>query len=172
MRGRPFAVAWQEGDTQEALKAAYLAERDGALRSRLHALWLLRSGKALGAVAAVLGVHYRSVQRWVAWYREGGVPAVRGHQMGGVGQPSFLTAAAQAEIAEVVASGCFHTAAEVRDWIAEKYQASYTVGGVYSLLARLQCNPKVPRPINPKADPAAQEAWKGGACATPSPRSA
>jgi transposase len=169
MRGRRFVLAWREDDTEEALRAIYLAERDGALRSRLHGLWLLRSGQALGAVAEVLGVHYRSVQRWVAWYRQGGLAAVRGHRMGGVGQPSFLTAEAQAEVAEVVATGRFHTAAEIRDWIAQRYQVSYAVGGVYSLLARLRCNPKVPRPLNPKADLAAQEAWKRGACATPSP---
>jgi transposase len=123
-------------------------------------------------VAELLGTHYRSVQRWVAWYRQGGLAAVRGHRMGGVGQPSFLTAEAQAEIAEVVATGRFHTAAEIRDWIAEKYQVSYTVGGVYSLLTRLECNPKVPRPINPKANPDQQEAWKKGDFATPSSRPA
>jgi transposase len=165
-------LAWRQEETPAALKTADLAERDGTLRSRLHALWLLRSGKALGAVAAVLGVHDRSVQRWVAWYRQGGLAAVRGQRMGGVGQPSLLTAEAQAEVADVVASGRFHTAAEIRDWIAEHYRANYTVGGVCSLLARLRCNPKVPRPLNPKADLAAQEAWKRGACATPLPRPA
>ncbi len=92
--------------------------------------------------------------------------------MGGVGQTSFLTAEAQAEIAEVVATGRFHAAAEIRDWIAEQYHASYTVGGVYSLLARLRCNPKVPRPINPKADLNEQEAWKQGASGMASPRQA
>jgi hypothetical protein len=39
---------------------------------------------------------------------------------------------------------------------------SYAVGGVYSLLARLQCKPNVPRPINPKADLKQQESWKAG----------
>lgn len=169
MRGRSLQSAWREEDTDEALKAAYRAEPDGSVRTRLHGLWLLRAGWSLRLVAELLGTHYRSVQRWVAWYRQGGLPAVRAHRMGGVGQPSFLTAEAQAEIAEVVATGRFHTGAEIRDWIAEKYQASYTVGGVYSLLARLQCDPKVPRPINPKADLNVQETWKKGASGMPSP---
>ena len=34
-------------DTPESLKAAYLSERDVTLRSRLHGLWLLRSGRRL-----------------------------------------------------------------------------------------------------------------------------
>jgi transposase len=170
MRGRPFVLAWREAHTSEVLKTAYLAERAGALRSRLHALWLLRSGKDLGTVAAVLGAHDRSVQRWVAWYRQGGLAAVRGHRMGGVGQPAFLTAEAQAQVGDAVASGRFRTAAQIRDWIAEQYHVSYTVGGVSSLLTRMKCNPKVPRPLNPKADPEKQEAWKKGDCVTPSPQ--
>jgi transposase len=169
MRGRSLQIAWQAEDTEEALKAAYRAEAGGPVRTRLHGLWLLRAGWSLRLVAELLGTHYRSVQRWVAWYREGGVPAVRGHRMGGVGQPAFLTAPAQAEVADMVATGRFHTGAEIRDWIAEHYHANYTVGGVYSLLARLRCNPKVPRPINPKADLEQQEAWKKGTSGMPSP---
>jgi transposase len=169
MRGRSLQIAWQAEETNEALKAAYRTEPDGPVHTRLHGLWLLRAGWSLRLVAELLGTHYRSVQRWVAWYRQGGRAAVRGHRMGGVGQPSCLTAAAQAEVAEVVATGRFHTAAEIRDWIAEHCHANYTVGGVYSLLARLECNLKVPRPINPKADLEQQEAWKKGGCATPSP---
>src|SRR4051812_34761350 len=86
MRGRPFVLAWREDDTEEALRETYLAEHDGALRSRLHGPWLFRSGTTLGAVAEVLGVHYRSVQRWVAWYRQGGVVAVRFPDRRGAGR--------------------------------------------------------------------------------------
>ena len=45
MRGRPFQMDWRETDTQEALKRAYQAHKDGKVRTRLHALWLLRRGK-------------------------------------------------------------------------------------------------------------------------------
>jgi transposase len=170
MRGRSLQIAWRDEDTDDALKAAYRAEADGPVRTRLHGLWLLRTNWSLRLVAELLCTHYRSVQRWVAWYREGGLAAVRAHRMGGVGQKSFLAAEAQAEVADVVATGRFHTATEIRDWIAEHYQVSYTVGGVYSLLARLECNPKVPRPINPKADLEQQAAWKKGDFVTPSAR--
>ncbi len=163
MRGRPFVVEWREDDPVEALKEAYLAERDGIIRSRLQALWLLRAGHSLGEVTAALGVHYRSIQRWVAWYRDGGLAEVRLRRSGGVGQPAFLTAAAQEQVAQEVATGRFGTAAEIRAWIAQTYQVDYTVGGVYTLLGRLNCRPKVPRPIHPKTDLARQEAWKKGA---------
>ena len=52
------------------------------------------------------------------WYRQGGVAAVRGHRLGGHGQPAYLSAEAQAAVAETVATGRFRTAAEVGDWIA------------------------------------------------------
>ncbi len=95
MRGRRFLVTWCEEDTAEALKAAYQGEREVEFRTRLHGLWLLRSGWRLLSVAAVVGAHYRTVQRWVGWYREGGVGNVLSHKMGGKGQEPFLTDEAQ-----------------------------------------------------------------------------
>src|SRR6266508_2119378 len=121
MRGRPFQVAWQAEDTIAALKAAYQREGDGAIRQRLHGLWLLRSGWRLGTVAHALGVHYRTVQRWLDWYRQGGVAAVRARRLGGHGQPSRLAAEEEAAVADAVATGRFRTAAEVSDWIAASY---------------------------------------------------
>jgi transposase len=156
-------VEWRAEDTTEALKDAYLAERDGLIRTRLQALWLLRTGRSLGEVTTALGVHYRSIQRWIAWYRDGGLPLVRTRRSGGVGQPAFLSAAAQEQVAHEVATGRLRTGAEIRNWIAQTYQVEYTVGGIYTLLDRLGCRPKVPRPIHPKTDQARQEAWKRGA---------
>jgi putative transposase len=167
MRGRPFEVAWREEDTPEALKAAYQKERDSEVRTRLHGLWLLCCGWCLAIVAEVVGTHYRSVQRWVAWYREGGLPEVRRHKMGGPGPQPLLSREEEVQVSDAVATGRFRTASEIRDWIAQQYGASYTVGGVYSLLKRLKCGPKVPRPVHAKADPELQAAWKKGGCSKP-----
>jgi transposase len=161
-RGRPFRIEWQTEDTGERLHALYRAEPDGAARTRLHGLWLLRTGRRLGEVAAVLGVHYRTVQQWAAWYRAGGVAAVTAPRAGGQGQPARLSPEQQAELAEQVATGRFRTAGEVRAWIAATYGAEYK-SGIYDLLERLQCRPKVPRPLHVKADLAEQERWKKGA---------
>ena len=40
MIGRPFRVNWHPEDTPEVLRAAYRAQQDTMLRTRLHALWL------------------------------------------------------------------------------------------------------------------------------------
>jgi transposase len=155
-------IEWRAEDTAEALKAVYLGARDRWVRMRLQALWLLRRGWRLEQVAEAVGAEYRSVQRWVAWYRRGGLAEVQAHAMGGVGQPARLTAELQEAIATEVATGRFRTAAEIRDWIAEEYQVDYTVAGVYGLLDRLRGAPKVPRPVHAQADRAAQTAWKKG----------
>jgi len=85
MRGRRFLVTWWEADTAEALKGAYQGEGDLEFRRRLHGLWLLRCGWGLLSVAQAVGIHYRTVQRWAGWYREGGVGNVLSHKMGGKG---------------------------------------------------------------------------------------
>ena len=162
MRGRPFAVVWRAEDTPEALKAAYQKERNSEVRTRLHGLWLLGCGWRLGMVAQVMGTHYRSVQRWVGWYRKGGLPEVRRHRMGGRGPQPWLSPVAESHVSAAVATGRFRTAWEIREWIAQQYGASYTLSGVYRLLQRLKCSPKVPPPVHTKADPEGQSTWKKG----------
>src|SRR5260370_396658 len=133
MQGRPLRIEWGAAETSEALKTAYLDERAGVVRTRLQALWLLRRGWSVGAVAGAVGTHYRSVQRWIAWYRHGGLPLVRARRAGGVGQVARLTPAAHRELGDIVAQGQFRTARQVQDWIATHYQVTYTLAGVYSL---------------------------------------
>lgn len=168
-RGRPLVIVWRPEDDEGALKAAYRQERRADVRPRLQALWLLRTGRPVRAVAAVVGVHERTVQRWLRWYRDGGLAAVRAHRQAGTGQPSFLTAEQQAQLWAQAATGAFRTAAEAQRWVAERFGVTYRPGGMYALLGRLRIHPKVPRPVNPKADQVAQAAWKKGGLPTPSP---
>ncbi len=163
MLGRPLRVTWRAGDSAEALQGRYRAETRRDVRPRLHALWLVRTGHTVGETAAVLGVDYRSVQRWLAWYREGGLEAVVGHRQAGKGQPSYLSADQQQQLLKELATGRFRTAAQIRTWVEETFGVRYTEGGMYGLLARLGCSPKVPRPLHEKASLAEQAAWKKGA---------
>ena len=164
MAGKLFVMVWAAADTEAALKARYRSEADGKRRLRLHGLWLLRQGEPVDAVAAAVGVHRRTVERWIDWYRhEGGLAGLVAHRQGGVGQPSRLTPEQREQVAEEVASGRFRTAAEVGTWIAATFAVTYRPGGVQDLLGRLRCHPKVPRPLHEQADLAAQAAWKKGA---------
>jgi transposase len=167
MAGRRLRVVWAAADTAEGLRRAYRGEADGAVRMRLHGLWLLRSGRSVGAVAATVGVHYRTVQRWVRWYEAGGLAAVRVHRQGGAGPQPRLTAEQQQQLAAEVATGRFRSAAEIGAWIQTTCGVSYRPGGLATLLARLQCAPKVPRPLHAKADLEAQERFKKGGLPRP-----
>jgi transposase len=171
--GKPFVMVWAEGDSEEALKARYLSEGHPRRRQWLHGLWLLRRGWPVEAVADAVGAGRRTVERWVDWYRhEGGVDGVLAHRQGGHGQPPRLTADQQDRLGDAIATGRFRTAAEIRAWIADTFGVRYRPGGVSSLVGRLRCHPKVPRPLHEQADPAAQEAWKRGALGPPSQRPA
>lgn len=165
MPGKPFVMEWAEEDSEVALKQRYLSEAHPRRRQWLHGLWLLRRGWRVDDVADAVGAGRRSVERWIDWYRhEGGLEGVLAHRQGGYGQPARLTAAQQEQLGDEIATGRFRTAAEIGAWIADTFGVTYRPGGVTSLVRRLRCHPKVPRPLHEKADLAAQAAWKGGAC--------
>ena len=71
-------IRWDPTDTPETLKAAYLAERHGPTRSRLHALWLLRRGWPAQTTADAVGRDPSTVSVWLRWYREDGLTAYSG----------------------------------------------------------------------------------------------
>ena len=172
---RPAVIPWADADTAAALRQRYLAEGEGAVRTRLHALWLLRqpaAGWTPTTVAAALGVQRSTVQLWLKWYREGGLAEVCRRRKGGVGKPSYLTPAQQAAVVAAAATGQFATAQAVRDWIEDQFGVVYTVGSMYTLLPRLGIRLKTPRPRHTQADPQAQAAWKKGGSAKVWPRSA
>src|SRR5919199_945112 len=104
MRGRRLRIAWQEDEG--TLWQRYRGEPDPELRTRWHALGLLRQGRSATAAAALVGVHRGSVQRWLAWYRRGGLAAVAQHRQGGrQGRAAHLTAAQHAPLKAETAQG-------------------------------------------------------------------
>lgn len=137
--GRHLIIDWQ--DDPETLLQQYRAENRPDVRPRLHALWLLNSGYALQDVCSILGVHYRTLQQWVAWYREGGIAAVRSHPKAGAGHAPRLSPAQEAELADLFFRGTFHNAREAIDWVSETFGVDYTQSGMYSLLVRIRRNP-------------------------------
>src|SRR4051812_13540182 len=161
-RGRKLTVEWAAEDDAAGLYERYRRERRPDVRSRLHGLWLVRTGRTTREASEALGVDERTVQRWLTWYRAGGLAPLEARHAGSQGAPSFLMAEQKAELAAEVGTGRFRTAAEIRRWVEERWGVSYTEGGMYALLKRLRCAPKVPRPIHEKTDHLAQARWKKG----------
>jgi transposase len=158
---RKLQVEWQED--AEALGTLYRTEKDSQSRQRLHALWLIRQGKAMAETAEVLGIHYRTVQEWVSWYRQGGIDALLTHRHGGRrSHARRLSDAQEAGLKQKADAGEIHRIADGVQWAQETHQVDYTYWGMRHVFARLGVRQKVPRPRNPKASEADQAAWKKG----------
>ena len=158
---RKQKIEWQE-DADE-LKVRYQQEKDAQKRTRLQALWLVRTGQPMSTVAPVVGVHYRTVQEWIAWYRVGGVAEMLKHKRGGHGGlKSRLTAEQETELVTKSKAGEIHTIWDGVEWAKNEHQVNYTYWGMRSVFQRLNLTKKVPRPKSPKAPEKDQEAWKKG----------
>ena len=158
---RPFVIIWCSEDTEERLMDRYKAEKDTDLRTRLHALALLRQGFGIATVIRILGVAERTLRRWLSWYRHGGITEILAHKQGiGGGRPCLLDAQQQGTLWAKIASGYFRTAGQIREWIAERFDVNYAEKSIYGLLKKLGCVSKVPRPRHEKADVEAQKRWK------------
>jgi len=164
---RRLKLDWKE--SEEELKTLYLKEKDAQNRMRLQGLWLLRQGRYIRDVAAAIGCHPRTVQDWIAWYRQGGLAEVLRHRHGGHNsQRCRLSQEKIAELKQKAAEGQFRRVQDAVDWVKERYQVTYTWSGMDSLFRREGLRKKVPRPANPKASLEEQEAWKKGGFVMPS----
>src|SRR5690349_18487373 len=106
---KPMAVLWME--TAEELERQYRAARDVERRKRLGALWRVRAGDRVADAGRTAGVGGRTVERWLSWYRGGGLAAVLrrvpGH--GAVGQAHRLTREQPTDLLAHVGRGAFRT---------------------------------------------------------------
>jgi transposase len=136
-RGRPLNIDWQESEAE--LQALYNGETQPARRIRLKAFWLLHMGKSLTEVSTQLDIRYRTLQRWVAWYRHGGLNEVFARTTGGkrIFQAGYLTPTQEAELKREANKGRFASAGEVADWVQDQWGIVYQPGSIYSLLKGL-----------------------------------
>jgi hypothetical protein len=109
----------------------------------------------------VLGVPYRTAQKWLAWYRQGDLaPVVQRRRGGGREHPSRPTAAEEAQLIAASAMGRLHAIGEALLWVDERLHKGYTYLGMRSVFRRLRIGKKVPRPRAQKASEEAQDAWR------------
>ena len=158
---RRLQIEWQEDEA--TLKQYYLSEKDAQNRTRPQALWQLRRGRTIAEVAEMVGKHPRTVQDWVAWYRQGGLEAVLRHRHGGHGgRQSWLTDEQEDELKAAATAGEVRCIQDGVQWAQEQHGVTYTYWGMRRVFVRLGLRKKVPRPRNPQASAEQQEAWKKG----------
>lgn len=158
--GRKLELDWQE--TASELKNRYRKERNSERRTRFHAFWQLRLGKSMKDVAKLVGMTYRTLQNWVAWYRQGGLNGVlqriKGH--GNQGRHAKLNVIQQKALAAKVSLGSFRNVWDAIEWVRDRWKVQYSYSGLFKRLKSLTCRLKTPRPRSVKADVEAQSEWK------------
>jgi len=154
-------IEWQEDEA--TLRQLYLAEEDAQNRTKLQALWQLRRGRTVAEVAEMIGKHARTVQDWIAWYRQGGIAEVLRRRQGGHGgKQSRLSAEQMAALKAEASAGKVRCIQDGVRWAQEQHRVTYTYWGMRGVFERLDLRKKVPRPRNPQASAEQQEAWKKG----------
>jgi transposase len=130
--GRNLKLEWQETATE--LKELYHKERNSERKMRLHTFWQLRLGKTMKEVAELVGIGYRTLQYWVAWYRHGGlkeaVRRIKGH--GNQGRPIKLNAIQQKALVAKVALGSFRNAWDAIEWVRGRWKVQYSYSGLFN----------------------------------------
>lgn len=158
--GRRLQVEWREAS--EELKQKYRQEKHAQRKERLLVLWHLREGQRVEDVAAMIGGSCRVIQRWLAWYRMGGLGEVlrrvTGHTSSG--QEAYLNQVQQKALVARVKLGDFATVWDVLAWVKARWGIVYSYEGMRSVLKRNRLGLKVPRPQSEKADGITQAAWQ------------
>ena len=135
-RAEGARAAWPTWrDDAETLLRAYMEEGGKEIKTRLHALWLIRQGAALPVAARAVGAATASVQRWLEWYERGGVPEVRRRQYRG--RTARLTRGQQRALLERARVQPFLSTQDARRWVEAHLGVRYTHSGMRWLLERL-----------------------------------
>ena len=148
----------------DELYARYKSERDSHIAQRFQALALPRRGKTLKETAEIVGVCLRTVQKWLTWYRTGGLDELTRRTRGGNRIPvrPLLTPDQQAQLLQHAATQGFRTLREAAAWCRETLGVELSERQVQRLFHRLGFRRKVPRPMAVRADAALQAQGKKG----------
>lgn len=159
--------------TADELAALVRAERRGKVARRLAAVRLAAVGEPAAAVGEQVLLSERQVRTWVARYNADGVAGLADRP--GRGRKAPLDAAQAERLKARLRAGptpadgaCAVRGADVRRILRDEFGVVRSLPSVYELLHRLGFEPLRPRPRHPKADAAAQAAFKK-ACPNASP---
>lgn len=170
-------VTVRESTDWEELRKRIRQEANAKQRDRWRAVLLALEGRPTAEIMATLDRSKNFVQRWVYFYRDHGLERVRPQKQ--PGQPQRLPhSQEQAFLQRINSREQLLRGRGIVEILQKEFGVTYSLNGAYELLHRLGYEPLRPRPVNPKKDPAAQEAWKTSApllsreCKTSTPDSA
>ena len=150
----------------EDLERRYREAKDPVERSRWQMLWLLAQGQTAQPVAANTGYTAYWVGQIARRYNQHGVDGVRNRWRQAAGRTARVPPAVQAELRQALAgappAGEQWTGRTVAAWLSTRLGQAVPYWLGWSYLRRLGLRRVAPRPRHVQADPAAQEAFKGG----------
>ena len=135
------------------------------IRDRIRIVILAIRGKTIKEIASHMECSDRTVQSWVARYRENGIDSLWDKQRSGA--PKKLLEEFEDKFVERVFNGptpedkvSIFNGIKLREILEIEFGAKYSLDGVYALLKRLKLTWVTSRPIHEKNDPKKMEEWK------------
>ena len=143
----------------DTLRYRIRKETNAKQRDRWRAVLLALEGKTTAHIMDTLARSKNFVQRWAYFYRDHGLERLRPiKQPGSV--PRLPRSQHQAFLARIEQSERILRGRDIVELLEREFGVTYSLSGVYDLLHRLNYAPLKPRPVNPKKDPEAEQAWK------------
>ena len=148
------------------LRQAAARSRDANAARRMLALALVLEGASRATAARSCGMDRQSLRDWVHRYNGEGLEGLSDRPRSG--RPSLLTPTQMAELEQVIAAGPDPAVDGVVRWrcvdlqrvVDERFEVEIAERTMAKLVHKLGFSRLSPRPRHPKADVAAQEAYK------------
>lgn len=142
------------------------SESDGRVVRRLLAIAMALEGASREEAARCGGMDRQTLRDWVVRYNAEGIDGLRDRPH--TGRPPLLAPDLEQELAVLIAAGpdlerdgvVEFRVRHIREIAARHFGADYTRSGMQDRLHRMKLSYLKPRPIHPKTDPEAQEAFK------------
>jgi transposase len=152
--------------TSEDLRRLARGESDGRVCRRLLAIAMALDGVSRAEAARQAGMDRQALRDWIVRYNAEGVEGLRDRAR--AGRPPLLAGALEAELAGLIAAGpdleedgvVEYRVRHIRELALRHFGADYSRTGMQDRLHRMKLSFLTPRPIHPKADTPAQEAFK------------
>lgn len=152
--------------TSEELRRLARGETDSRICRRLLAIAMALDGLSREDAARQAGMDRQTLRDWIVRYNAEGVDGLRDRLR--PGRPPLLAGALEAELAGLIAAGpdverdgvVEYRVRHIRELALRHFGADYSRTGMQDRLHRMKLSFLTPRPIHPKTDTPAQEAFK------------
>jgi transposase len=149
-------------DDIDELRRRIRKESNAKQRDRYRAVVLALEGKMERDIRRMLHRSRGFIQRWVYAYRDQGIDRL--FPQSPPGKPPKLTNTQREQLkASLEGQTDLRRGIDFRQRIQDLFGVTYSLSGAFQVLHDLGYEPLQPRPVNPKKDPEAEDAWKQAA---------